>query len=177
MESAIQKRPSMHLGARDFQYVADLKWFDGPLLSLFWEEDTQTPFLLHWVDVSADFHQWVLYPVSKSNLRKYLDGKISHRELFFAQKSELVMLLELNGDFETGRVAEISHEQLEPDFIPSGEEFFDPFLCPDAEEIGHFLTKYETSPGAIQLGADAAQADYASPAKPSPSPAATKGKK
>jgi len=56
MESIIQQHPSMRIGARNFQYVADLKWFEGPLLSLFWEEDAQTPFLLHWADVSEDFH-------------------------------------------------------------------------------------------------------------------------
>ena len=128
------------------------------------------PFLLHWVDVSADFHQWVLYPVSKSDLKKYLDGKISHRELFFAQKSNAVMLLELNGGFETGAIVESSRQQLESDFIPSGEEFFDPFLCPDAEAIKLFLGKYETSPSAIQLVADATRSVYAPPAKPTSAP-------
>jgi len=119
----------------------------------------------------------VLYPVSKSDLKKYLNGEISHRDLFFAQKSDPVTLLELNGDFETGKVAETSRQQLEPDFIPSDEEFFDLFLCPDVEVIEHFLAKYESLPSAIQLVADAAQSGYASPAKSSVVPAGTKEKR
>jgi hypothetical protein len=35
MESLLQKQPSMRIGTQKFQYVADLKWFEGPLLSLF----------------------------------------------------------------------------------------------------------------------------------------------
>jgi hypothetical protein len=135
------------------------------------------PFLLHWVDVSVEFHQWVLYPVSKSDLKKYFAGDISHGGLFFTQKSVPATLSELNGGFETGKVVETSRQQLEPDFIPSDEEFFDPFLCPDIEAIEKFLTKYETSPSAIQLVADAAQAGYASPAKSPVVSAATKEKR
>lgn len=68
---------------------ADLINFDGPLLSLFKSDDGEDV-LYSWLDCSASRNRWCMVPVSRQNLRSYLESAVSLRHLFEVADSLIV---------------------------------------------------------------------------------------
>lgn len=62
--------------------VKDLLWYDGPLLSIF-KQDEQF-FLVMWVDVDVE-HRWFAIEVDAATLQEYCDSKLTLLEVM--QKS------------------------------------------------------------------------------------------
>ena len=132
------------IGNQSFAHVGDLEYFDGALLSLFVEKQWKRPYLLHWLDVSADFHKWYFFQVPPYALSLYLDGKLSNHDLFGLAPS--VKIIELNGDMEVGEVTKISKNNLPDGYAaPSPDGFFEPSTCPDLVKIQAFLARYAFS--------------------------------
>jgi hypothetical protein len=134
------------LGRQTFEYLADLEWFDGALISLFRDVATRELFVLHWVDLADDYHRWLFFPVSPDALRLYLEHKLSKEELLTRSRQEDVFVLDMNADteFEIGKVEKQSIASLPASYRPSPKGFFKASLCPDLAEIQALLETYPT---------------------------------
>ena len=64
----------------NFQKIADLISFEGPLLSHY-VRDKGDDYLFYWVDSDENDNRWLALRVSLSNLQKYIGKELSLRQL------------------------------------------------------------------------------------------------
>ena len=139
--------PQFKIENQTFQHIGDLEWFEGALLSLFLDSDTNKLFLLHWADMQDGFNRWLFFPITPRALRLYLEGKLSNQDLFYLDNSPTVKILDINGDLTLNKVAEELKNKLPKDFQPSIDGYFQKELCPDFESILSLLKKYADEAG------------------------------
>lgn len=63
-----------------YTWNADLIYFDGPMLSLYKQEDGQDV-LFAWLDCDERKNRWSVFPIERDDLRSYLLGQISLRSV------------------------------------------------------------------------------------------------
>ncbi|MFA6068110.1 MAG: hypothetical protein WC810_05995 [Janthinobacterium sp.] len=81
----------INLSALDkHEYMSDLIYVEGPILSLF--RDEKYNWLYLWCDTDGiKTERWMLFPVSRENLLEYLEKSKSLRELVYAAKSRWIL--------------------------------------------------------------------------------------
>jgi hypothetical protein len=131
---------------QDFEYIGDLKWFEGALISLFREKSGGGLYVLHWVDLVDNYHRWLFFPISPRSLRLYLEQKLSNEDLFALSGQEDVWVLDMNADmeFEIGKIEKLPIASLPTSYLPSPKGFFKASLSPDLIEIQAILQTYPT---------------------------------
>lgn len=72
-----------------YTWNADLIYFDGPMLSLYKQDDGQDV-LFAWLDCDDRKNRWSVFPIKRDELRAYLLGEISLRSICLAAHSLLV---------------------------------------------------------------------------------------
>lgn len=63
-----------------YTWNADLIYFDGPMLSLYKQDDGQDV-LFAWLDCDERKNRWSVFPIDRDDLREYLLGNISLRSV------------------------------------------------------------------------------------------------
>lgn len=75
---------------KDISLERDLLYYDGPILSLFRDENKK-PFLFYWVDFTTTHNTWLVCSPSEDRLKGYLEGSVDLRDLINSSSSfELV---------------------------------------------------------------------------------------
>jgi len=64
----------------DLRRVADLIYYDGPILSHF-KNNQGDDYLYCWSDADEIYNRWLIFRVSRQSLNKYLTRQLSLREL------------------------------------------------------------------------------------------------
>ncbi len=109
------------------QWVEDLLYFEGPILSLLKASTSQDYFYYH-VDQGPDSVRWLALAVSRDEISSYLEGEISLHEL--TSNRDKVVLVDLDSKGEVIRVQELDIGKLPNEYMPPQEAFFDPNLSP-----------------------------------------------
>ncbi len=52
-------------------FLIDLFYFEGALLSLF-KNDNDDNYLYYWFDVDENYNRWLIFRLSKSDLKSYI---------------------------------------------------------------------------------------------------------
>jgi len=82
----------------ELQWVEDLEWFDGPLLSLFRGGGGEA-YLANWCDCDDTAHRWLIFEVQPQNLEMYQEGRIRLRDLIFSEvRRQPAFLADLTGE-------------------------------------------------------------------------------
>ena len=72
--------------------VADLIYFDGPLLSHYMSDNGEN-YLFLWVDADADYNRWVVTRTDILSIQQYLDRKVNLRSLVMNSNDGFVFLM------------------------------------------------------------------------------------
>jgi len=139
MENVLVTSNTFRIENEAFEHIGDLEWFEGPLLSLFLENTSNSPYILHWVDIQNDTHRWLLYPVSPRALQLYLNGKITNEDLIWLQPAGMLRLVDMNADMHVQEVKYCSAADLPVDYLPTAESYFDVDICPNLPKIKRVL--------------------------------------
>ena len=102
--------------------VADLIYFDGPLLSHFKNEYGDNYFY-YWCDVNENFNRWLIFRVADKSLNGYLSGAISLRELIEKPSDGFVYLVDIDDDLEFHNLQMV--QDLSDDYLPEADSYFD----------------------------------------------------
>lgn len=114
----------------NFVRVGDLSNFEGPLLSLFEELNSGHFYLFDWVDRNQKANRWLIYRVSPKYLLPFLEGEISHLELFEKRPNKTVFFTDIdsnNKSFSCNNSFELV--SLPPNYYPNSDNFFDISDC------------------------------------------------
>ncbi len=123
----------------------DLEYFDGPLISLFSRGKGEGHLLFKWLDFQQNKHQWLVFPVNLTDLRKYVFGKISELELITNANPGQFLVLEL-GDKQY-IIKEWHNRKSLPDaYLPEPDVYFDKTLCPDLTVVENYVSAQRLIP-------------------------------
>jgi hypothetical protein len=119
--------------------IADLLYFDGPFASLFEDKEEKVYYIYWWCDVDQKCNRWLIFKVNHKQIKDYIDGTISMREIVLKTKS--FFLCDINNDVEYENVCFIPYSQLPESYIPGKKSFFDSELAGITEEDLSILNK------------------------------------
>ncbi|MFR0676124.1 hypothetical protein [Dysgonomonas mossii] len=78
--------------------ISDLIYFDGPLLSLYCD-DNNINYLFYWVDVDSEYNRWIIIETDIFTISDYLNKKISLFNILSTKKSIYITDINNNLDF------------------------------------------------------------------------------
>jgi hypothetical protein len=133
----ISGRPIDARSLPKFTWNADLIYFDGPMLSLFKQDDGQDV-LFSWLDCDNRKNRWCIVPIPRESLRLYLAQTITLRSIFLAAPNTLV--------FHTGKDAKRRNfallSSLPEEYLPSHDSYLvDQISTPAAKRLATEATQ------------------------------------
>lgn len=105
--------------------IGDLIYHEGPLLSHFinaYGED----YFFRWVDKNNKSNRWIVYKVSKEDLRKFFEKKLSHKDLVLNTPSGLVHFIDIDDEINFSRITVASVENIPPSYLPPDTAVYNP---------------------------------------------------
>ena len=119
-----------------FKKVADLIYFEGPLLSHY-VSSKGDDYLFYWVDRDDSDNRWLVLRVSMANLQKYIGKKITLRELIENPNDGYLYSVDVNNDICYHDIKLIQPSALPEEYLPERESYyaFEPIPVDGAEEM------------------------------------------
>lgn len=118
---------------KEYKKVADLIYFDGPLLSLFTKWRRSRLYLLKWVDIENDKNIWLKFDVSYSLLLEYLEKTKTEYQLIKDSNEISLIIISEKQLITSTKVG--SFEQLPASYLPEEDVLYDETLTPDKDKI------------------------------------------
>lgn len=105
------------------KFKVHLEYFEGPLLSIF-ENEYGEIYLYSWCDVD-DFHnRWLIFRITKTALKCYIEGDISLRELILKPVDGFLYSLEIDHSLRIVNTSLIQPEHLPITYIPELDSYY-----------------------------------------------------
>ena len=119
-----------------FKKVADLIYFEGPLLSHY-VSSKGDDYLFYWVDRDDSDNRWLVVRVSLANLQKYIAKEMSLREIIENPNDGYLYAVDVDNDVHYHDVKLLQPSAIPEDYLPDADSFyeFEPVPAEDAEEL------------------------------------------
>jgi hypothetical protein len=115
----------------DLINIGDLMYFDGPLMSLFMTKNKAHFYIFDWVNSNEQFNQWIAYQVPLSQVSKFMDGTLSHRDLMRYSLHNEFTLIDIDDDLNYYQRIPLTFEALPISYLPKENTYFSIKNCPD----------------------------------------------
>lgn len=112
------------------QWLEDILYFEGPILSLLKGSTTQDYFY-YWCDADIICNRWMVLPVNRSDIINYKEGNLSLYDL--CNCLDQVCFVDIDSRSEPKRGKLVSKADIPEDYIPPTESYFDEDLSPSAQ--------------------------------------------
>jgi hypothetical protein len=95
-----------------FKWIEDLIWYDGPLVSILKNEDTDISYLFILADQDNDGHRWLACPLTEEDLvgLKKPDGYVDYMK-------ESMFLIDTDSQGEFIKIFQVQKDEI-PDYLP-----------------------------------------------------------
>jgi len=103
---------------KELDKVADLIYFDGPLLSLF-RNDKGDQYFFYWCDNSENANRWLVYRVTDHEVTAYLSKRISLRDILLHPSDGLIFSVDIDDDLNYNNPLLLKPNDLPTSYIPS----------------------------------------------------------
>jgi hypothetical protein len=121
--------------------IGNLNYFDGPLITLFFDKTSLRLLIFDWTDVDEIYNYWLVYAISPFDLNGYIDKKISHLELM--KISTDISLVAINIEFDYFIVKDsLDFSEIDIASLPDSSAYFIEHNSPDYEGIKSFLSTF-----------------------------------
>ncbi len=113
------------------QWVEDLLYFEGPLLSLLKASTSQDYFYFH-IDQDKANVRWLAFTVSRKDIRDYLSRKKTLLEMVYERESVELVDLDFNGEVVEAIRCQVS--DMPPEYLPGEDSWFISELAPVSDK-------------------------------------------
>lgn len=120
----------------NFKKIADLIYFEGPLLSHY-VSSKGDDYLFYWIDKDENDNRWLVLRVSLSSLQKYMTKELSLRELIDSPNDGYLYCVDVDTDINYHNVKLVQPADLPEDYLPTSDSYYDfePIPADDAVEL------------------------------------------
>lgn len=120
----------------NFKKIADLIYYEGPLLSHYVSSKGED-YLFYWVDRDSNDNRWLVLRVSLASLQRYMAGELSLRELIENPNDGFLYQVDVDSATRYHHVLLIQPTDLPDDYLPASDSFyaFEPLPAEDASEM------------------------------------------
>ncbi|MDB5015389.1 MAG: hypothetical protein JWQ84_221 [Mucilaginibacter sp.] len=115
---------STHFPYPDLNKVSDLIYYEGPILSHFVDKKGKNLLYL-WVDNDSSRNRWLIFEIDKSSLINYLHKGISLRDLVLKNRSDFLLLADINESLGIEFSNLIKKENLPEIYLPKEGSYFE----------------------------------------------------
>jgi hypothetical protein len=117
LENCSEKFSNLHL-------VADLEYFEGPLLSLY-RDDAGKNYLYHWCDVNETHNRWLVVPCSNRAIERFVRTEVTLLELINKPSEPFVYCVDINGEGSYDNVWLMSPKYIPENYLPDTDVVYD----------------------------------------------------
>ena len=110
------------LEIESFDKVADLIYFEGPLLSLY--RDRGNNILFHWCDNDETTNRWLSFSVGDKILEEFLKSKVTLFDILTKPKEGFLYCHDIDQEGHVTASLIVSPHQIPRDYVPSAESFY-----------------------------------------------------
>ena len=120
----------------NFKKIADLIYFEGPLLSHY-VSSKGDDYLFYWVDSDSSNNRWLVLRVSIANLQKYIAGDVSLRELIESPNDGYLYQVDVDDAVRYHDVLLVQPADLPNEYLPAIDSYyaFEPIPSEEASEL------------------------------------------
>ena len=120
----------------NFKKIADLIYFEGPLLSHY-VSSKGDDYLFYWVDRDSNDNRWLVLRVSLASLQRYMAGELSLRDLIENPNDGYLYQVDVDDAIHYHDVVLVQPSDLPAEYLPSVDSYyaFEPIPSEDAGEL------------------------------------------
>lgn len=111
----------------DHRWIADVLYFEGPLLSLF-KGSKEQDYFYYWCDNDAINNRWLAIPVTREQIEAYFAKTVSLHQLISSFPK--ITAVDTNNDGEVTFAHSFDVAALPAAYMPAQTSYFDVDLCP-----------------------------------------------
>lgn len=141
-----------------FIKVADLIYFEGPLLSHYISEKGEN-YLFYWVDADAHANRWIIIRTDIFTIQKYLDKKIPLSNIITSPNDGFVYIVDIDENIQYNNCKIVSIAQLPEDYTPTDDSYYN-FNLKDDIDLSAISQKY--SSGILEIHISGRDVKYGS---------------
>lgn len=135
----LNKKKDVHIKLQSLLVrIVDIVNFEGPLLSLFENKEDKQLYLFDWVDRDAQYNRWLIYPCKIDTIDKFINGKISHYDLFMANE-EYFCAIDIDRNLAWNNISLVEKNMLPESYFPNKDVFFEECDCPNFYKLDLFV--------------------------------------
>lgn len=108
----------------DLIKVADLIYFDGPLLSLYVSKNGEN-YLFYWVDIKEEFNKWMFLRVDVRSLKRYLDKKTTLYDVILSSNDGLVCFVDIANDISYHNIIAVPVKEIPDEYLPDEDSYYE----------------------------------------------------
>lgn len=103
--------------------LSDLIYYDGPLLSHFVGKSGEN-YLFYWVDVDETYNRWMFFRTTTLVIQKYLDKKISLRDVILSLSEQYVFFVEVDDDSNFVNPRIVALQSIPQEYLPTEKSYY-----------------------------------------------------
>ncbi len=107
----------------DLRRVADLIYYDGPILSHF-KNNQGDDYLYCWSDADEIYNRWLIFRVSRQSLNKYLTRQLSLRELMLNSADRFLHCIDIDDRFQYHHPCLVFPTNLPAIYLPEPDSYY-----------------------------------------------------
>jgi hypothetical protein len=107
-----------------FTKIADLIYYDGPLLSHFISPQGES-YLFYWTDVDDSYNRWMIVRVDTVSLRRYLERELSLKDIISNPNDDFVYFTDVDDEGRFSNVKYVSTKDIPKEYMPADDSMYD----------------------------------------------------
>lgn len=132
--------------------VADLIYFDGPLLSHYMSDKGEN-YLFHWADADDDYNRWIVLRTDILSIQQYLDKKVNLRSLIMEPNDGFVFSVDIDDELNYTNIKVVPVEAIPNEYLPTEDSFYS-FKMKDDIDLSALSQKYSSGILEIHIGGE-----------------------
>jgi len=133
---------------KKLEKVADLDYYEGPLVSLFFNPSSYRLYIYEWYDNDTSHNRWLIYETSFTALQSLIKDEIGHRDFLLSARGHIYYLADIRFTESTlyyDKIAQITKEELPEAYLPHPDARFPFFQNTPKDQPLVFLATYESN--------------------------------
>jgi hypothetical protein len=138
--------------------IADLIYFDGPLLSHFINNNGDN-FLFYWVDVNEKHNRWILVRIDLYSLQEYVKRKKTLFEVITKPNDGFLYIVDVGDDLKFENCKMVLPSNLSSEYLPEKDSFYE---FEPKDDIDLFSLSKKMDSGLLELHLEGGGIHYGS---------------